>query len=133
MLLQVPAQFQFELAQRLDYCRLDVRGGCGVAFHTAVSEAFELFDDFVETADAHAGCAPFASQVLRIAEAFAQFGAELAIVAPVAAHRSPLWSSILPAAAATAAVLRAAGLLTALLLTTLLLTALLLSRLTLLA
>ena len=36
LLLQVAAQFQFELTQRFDDCFLDVRGRCGVAVHAAV-------------------------------------------------------------------------------------------------
>jgi hypothetical protein len=74
LLLQVTAQFEFELAQWFDDCLLDVCGSCSVAFHAAVGESFELFDHFVEAAGAESGSAPLASQVLSFAETFTDFG-----------------------------------------------------------
>ena len=55
LLLEVSAQFEFELTQRFNDCLFDVCGCCGVSFHASVGESLELFDHFVEPAHAGTG------------------------------------------------------------------------------
>jgi hypothetical protein len=82
LLLHLPAQFEFELAQRFDHVGLEICSGGGITVHSAIGHAAELFDHFVETPGGHSRGAPLASQVLCFTQALANFCRKLAVIAP---------------------------------------------------
>ena len=88
LLLHLPAQLQFELAQRFDDICFEQCSSCSIAFHRSIGELLQLLDHFVEPAGAQSGCAPLASQILRFTQSLANLGRQLTVIAPAAAHWS---------------------------------------------
>jgi hypothetical protein len=112
LLLHLPAQFEFELAQRFDHVSLEICSGGGITVHSAIGHAAELFDHFVETPGGHSRGAPLASQVLCFTQALANFCRKLAVIAPAVSREcTGIGAPTFSGSQRLASILRPAGLL----------------------
>ena len=123
-MLQLPAQLELELAQRLNHVCLEQRRRRRITFHLSIRESLQLIDHFIKFSRTVAGRAPITSQVLSFTQPLAYLRRKLSRVAPTLSsthHSARIWSAALPVALRlTTTTLRAAGLLATLLLTALL-------------
>ena len=80
LVLCLPAQLQFKLAQRVNHFRLEIGSSLGSASRTRLGHSLQFVDRLIEQSQRSAGPSHFAPQILGVAQPLAQFRIQLTII-----------------------------------------------------